>query len=86
VAVKLAAVRRPYKTLVWRGLCLDSPDSGVKAPRDRTVREERGKFLPLEGLKKLLTAPEGAGPKARRDHAIQAPMGVHGLRVAEVTG
>ena len=46
----------------------------------------RVKYLPLEGLKQLLAAPQGDGPLPRRNRAILALMGVHGLRVSEVAG
>jgi site-specific recombinase XerD len=42
------------------------------------------RFLPLEGLKRLLDAPRGDGLRAVRDRAILALMGVHGLRVGEI--
>jgi site-specific recombinase XerD len=84
VGVKLAAVRRLYEAAVWRGLRADNPAAGLKAPKDRTARAERVKYLPLEGLRRLLAAPEGDGLAARRDRAILALMGRHGLRVAEV--
>jgi site-specific recombinase XerD len=86
VALKLAVVRRLYEAIAWRGLRNDNPAAGIKAPRDRTSREERVKYLPLAGLKQLLVAPQGDGPLARRNRAILALMGVHGLRVAEVAG
>ena len=84
VAVKLAAVRRLYAAAQWRGLRADNPAAGLRAPRDRTERAERIKFLPLEGLRRLLSAPQGDGPAAVRDRAILALMGHHGLRVSEV--
>jgi site-specific recombinase XerD len=86
VAVKLTAVRRLYEAAVWRGLRSDNPAAGLKAPKDRTERSERVKFLPLEGLRRLLAAPEGGRPAAVRDRAILALMGSHGLRVSEVAG
>ena len=86
VALKLAAVRRLYEALVWRGLRQGNPAAGVKAPRDRTSRDERVKYLPLEDLKRLLTALQGDSAKAVRDRAILCLMGVHGLRVSEVAG
>jgi site-specific recombinase XerD len=84
IALKLAVVRRLYEAAAWRGLRQDNPAAGVKAPRERTSSDERVKFLPLEGLKRLLTAPQGDSAKAIRDRAILFLMGVHGLRVAEV--
>ena len=86
VATKLAAVRRLYQAAVWRGMRADNPAAGLKAPKEKTAREERVKFLPLEGLKRLLQAPQGDGAKGRRDRAMLALMGIHGLRVSEVAG
>jgi site-specific recombinase XerD len=84
VAVKLAAVRRLYEAAVWRGLRQDNPAAGLRAPKDRTERAERIKFLPLDGLRRLLDAPRGNDPAAVRDRAILTLMGRHGLRVSEV--
>jgi site-specific recombinase XerD len=86
VALKLAVVKRLYEALRWRGLRADNPAAGVKAPRDRTVQDERVKYLPLDGLKRLLAAPQRDSPQAKRDRAILSLMGMHGLRVAEVAG
>lgn len=86
MGLKLAVVRRLYEAIRWRGLRNDNPAAGVKAPKDRTSPEERVKYLPLDGLKQLLTAPQGDSALARRNRAILALMGVHGLRVAEVAG
>lgn len=79
VATKLAAIRRFYDAAVWRGLRVDNPAKGLKAPKDRTAREDSVKFLPLEGFKRILAIPDNA-----RDKAILALMGWHGLRVEEV--
>jgi len=84
IAVKLSVVRRLYQAAVWRGLRQDNPAAGLKPPKDKTSRAERVKYLPLEGLKRLLQAPSGDDPQARRDRAILVLMGIHGLRVAEV--
>jgi len=86
IGLQLAVVRRLYVAIRWRGLRHDNPAAGVKAPRDRTSRDERVKYLPLEGLKQLLAAPQGDGPLARRNRAILALMGIHGLCVAEAAG
>jgi site-specific recombinase XerD len=86
IGLKLAVVRRLYEAIRWRGLRHDNPAAGVKAPKDRTSRDERVKYLPLDGLRQLLAAPKGDGPLARRNRAILALMGIHGLRVAEVAG
>jgi len=83
VATRLTAVRRFYEAAVWRGFRPDNPAAGIRPPRERTAREERVKFLPLEGLKRLLDAPVHPR-RGVRDRAILALMGVHGLRVGEV--
>lgn len=84
IALKLSVVRRLYEAIRWRGLRPDNPAAGVRAPRDRTSCDEQIKYLPLEGLKKLLAAPQGEDLQATRDRAILVLMGIHGLRVAEV--
>jgi site-specific recombinase XerD len=59
VATRLAAVRRFYQAAVWRGYRTDNPAAGIRPPRERTARDELVRFLPLEGLKRLLDAPRG---------------------------
>jgi len=86
VTIKLAAAQRLYEATIWHGLRADNPAAGLKAPKDKTARSERIKYLPLEGLRRLLSAPEGDTVIAVRDRAILALMGVHGLRVSEVAG
>ena len=86
VGVKLAAIRRLYEAAVWRGLRLDNPTAGLTAPKDRTERSERVKFLSLDGLRRLLGALQGNTTAAVRDRAMLALMGQHGLRVSEVAG
>ena len=49
MAVKLAAIRQLYEAAVWRGLRQDNPAAGLKAPKDKTERTERIKFLPPDG-------------------------------------
>ncbi len=86
VARKVAALRRFYEAARSWGMRQDNPAEGLKAPADHTAQEERIKFLPLASFKKLLAAPQGDAPRARRDRAMIALMGYHGLRVAEVAG
>ncbi|MFZ5915528.1 MAG: tyrosine-type recombinase/integrase [Chloroflexota bacterium] len=86
IALKLAVVRRLYEAATWRGLRLDNPAAGIKAPREKTARAERVKFLPLAAVGALLAAPAGDTPQAKRDRAILALMVLHGPRVAEVAG
>jgi integrase/recombinase XerC/integrase/recombinase XerD len=85
IALKLSVVRRLYEAIRWRGIRQDNPAAGIKAPKDRTSRNERVKYLPLDGLRRLLVAPEGNGVQATRDRAMLILMAVHGLHVAEVS-
>ena len=86
IAVKLSVVRRLYQAATWRGLRADNPAAGLKAPKERTARAERVKYLPLAGFRELLNAPDKATIKGKRDRAILALLGYHGLRVSEVAG
>jgi integrase/recombinase XerD len=86
VAYKVAALRRLYEAARAWGLRGDNPAEGLKPPKEATAPEDRRKFLPLGGLARLLAAPQGDTPRARRDRAILALMGYHGLRVSEVAG
>lgn len=84
IATKLAAIRRFYEAATWRGLRPDNPAAGLKAPKEKTAREDKIKYLPLEGFKRLLSAPVVTTTAGIRDRAILALMGYHGLRVEEV--
>ena len=84
VATKLAAIRRLFEALVWRGLRADNPAAGVRAPRQRTHRADQIKHLSLDGLRHMLDASQGNHPQAIRDRAILALLGKHGLRVSEI--
>jgi len=86
IAVKLSVVRRFYQAATWRGLRPDNPAAGLKAPKERTARSERLKYLPLAGFRELLNAPDKRTVKGKRDRAIMALLGFHGLRVSEVAG
>lgn len=86
VGAKLQAVERFYAAMQWRGLRSDNPAKGLKAPRDKTDKAERVKFLPLAGFGRLLLLPEATTPTGARDRAAMLLMGMHGLRVAEVAG
>jgi len=84
ISVKLSVVRRLYEAATWRGLRPDNPAAGLKAPKERGTRADRVKYLSLAGLRELLDAPDKATPKGKRDRAILALQGLHGLRVFEV--
>jgi site-specific recombinase XerD len=86
IGAKLQAVERFFAAAVWRGLRSDNPAQSLKAPRDRTDKAERVKFLPLAGFRRLLLLPEATTPIGARDRAMLLLMGMHGLRIAEVAG
>jgi len=84
IAFKLAIVRRLYDALAWSGIRTDNPAAGLKAPRDKTAPEDGDRYVPLDGLRRLLAAPSPDTPQGQRDRGMLALMGRHGLRVAEV--
>lgn len=84
VAGRLAAVRRFYEAAVWRGLRADNPAAGLKAPRNRTSREERIKFLPGDYISRLFAACPGHDAQALRDRALLALFVLQGPRVSEL--
>jgi len=84
IAVKLSVVRRLYEAANWRGLRQDNPAAGLRPPKERTARAERVKYLPLAGFRALMEAPDKGTVKGKRDRAILALLGYHGLRVSEV--
>jgi len=84
VARKLTSVRRFYEMAQNRGAIPHNPAGGLKAPRDRTERHERVKYLTQVALQRLLAAPEANKPKGIRDRAILILLAIHGLRVVEI--
>jgi len=83
VGTKLAVIRRLYDAACWRGLRLDNPARGIKAPKDRTAQEDKVKYLPLDGFRRMLSIAPADTPIGKRDRAIIGLMGWHGLRVNE---
>jgi len=81
---KLVSVRRFYEMAYARGLLAENPAAGLRAPKDRTARHERVKWLPVPVLVRLLESPHPEKPKGIRDRAILRLMVHHGLRVVEV--
>lgn len=84
VAAKLNAVGRFYAMAQARGYRPDNPAQGIKAPKDRTDRAERVKWLPLAAIQAILDAPDLETVKGKRDRAMLALLALHGLRVSEV--
>ncbi len=80
---KTAALRAFYRHLRREDLLTDDPTVGLVTPR-------RAKKLPnvlnQAEVSRLLAAPAGAGPSARRDRAILEVMYACGLRASEVVG
>jgi site-specific recombinase XerD len=83
VGRKLASIRRFYKMALERGLLAVDPSAGLKAPKDRTDKSERIKYVPVAVLQRLFAAP-GHSAKGLRDRAILLMMAIHGLRVCEI--
>lgn len=84
VGRKLASVRRFYDMAHARGMLPENPAAGLKAPKDKTERSERVKYLTLVALQRVLQLPNLRTEKGIRDRCILALMAMHGLRVAEV--
>jgi len=85
VATRLAVVRRFYDAARSWGLRADNPAQGLKAPR-ASVGTERIRYLPLDGLRKLLRLPDARTVEGRRDRLALLLMALQGLRVSEVAG
>ena len=86
IAARLNAARRFYGMAQARGYRHDNPAQGVRAPKDKTARSERVKWLPLAAIHRLLNAPDTSTAKGKRDRAILTLLAIHGLRAAEVAG
>jgi len=84
VGRKLASIRRFYQMAQARDLIAGNPAEGLRAPRQKTERHERVKYLTQVALQRLLAAPDLNTPKGSRDRAIMVLMIIHGLRVVEV--
>jgi len=88
VGRKLGSVRRFYQMAYSRGYLPHNPVEGIRAPRDKTSREDKIKYLGWETVRALLAAPLALParkqPKGRRDRAVLVLMAMHGLRVIEV--
>jgi integrase/recombinase XerD len=80
---KTACLRSFYKHLRRDELIGDDPTAALSAPR-------RAKKLPqvlnYAEVRKLLAAPEGASPTAKRDRALLEVMYACGLRASETIG
>ena len=83
VARKLASLRSFYKYMVRVGTIEASPVSVVRTPRqDRRLP----KFLDVQQINALLSAPDTATLLGARDRAILETIYSAGLRISELTG
>ena len=80
----LQSCRRFFDALSWRNMRHDNPFAGLKAPADATEAKDKVKYLPLDGLRRLLASPDSTTPMGKRDAAILMLMGKYGLRVIEI--
>jgi integrase/recombinase XerD len=83
VARWLVAVRGFYAWLVATGEISESPAGRLDAPR---LWSTLPKVLDGADVERLLAAPSGADPRARRDRAMLEVLYATGLRVSELVG
>ena len=84
IATRLNAARRLYAMAMARAYRSDNPAAGIRAPKDRTARADRVKWLPLTAVRRVLSAPDTRWPSGLRNRAILTLLALHGLRVVEV--
>ena len=84
IALKLVAVRRLFDALVEKKAIAMNPASKVKAPRDKTAREEKIKYLPSVSITAIIESINSKTDKGKRDKAIFVLFAIHGLRACEV--
>jgi integrase/recombinase XerD len=81
VARALNGVRMFYRHLVDEKVVASDPTAGVRAPR---TLKALPRFLTLDEVDRLLTAPDRATPLGRRDAAMLELLYATGLRVSEL--
>ena len=84
VATKLAAVRRFYTMLHARGFRADNPAQGLKAPKDKTNRAERIKYLNVPEAARVIALPDVTTAQGKRDRAMLSLFIHNGPRVSEL--
>ncbi|MCX7702157.1 MAG: tyrosine-type recombinase/integrase, partial [Gemmataceae bacterium] len=81
IARRLAAIRSWFRYLCRHGRLASNPCDGLRAPRqDKKLPH----FLTQEEISRLLDAPQGDDPFARRDRAILETLYSTGMRVSEL--
>jgi len=80
---KLAALSSLFAYLAEQNAVLHNPVDGVKRPKN-SRQEGTTPALSDEQAGALLTAPQGASLKAKRDRAILATLAYHGMRREEL--
>src|SRR5688572_19667614 len=83
VARTLSAVRSFHRFLLREGLADRDPAAGIPQPR---LPRSLPRPLPVEDIRRLLEAPDGASPLGLRDRAILELLYGSGLRISELTG
>jgi len=83
VARWLVAVRAFYAWLASTGLVADSPAARLESPR---LWSTLPKVLDGADVERLLSAPSGPEPRARRDRAMLEVLYATGLRASELVG
>ena len=83
VARSMVAVRSLHRFLAAEGLAPDDPTAAVDRPR---VPRGLPKALTEEEVARLLAAPTGDDPRARRDRALLELLYGTGARVSEAVG
>jgi integrase/recombinase XerC len=83
IARRLAALRSWFRFLCRQGTLAVNPAEGVRGQRqDKKLPH----FLAAAEINRLLAAPEGDDPLARRDRAMLETLYSAGLRVGELVG
>lgn len=83
IARKLAAVRAYFRFLVRTERLEADPTAALRPPKQP---KRAPRFLSADDAARLVEAPEGDGPRARRDRAVLELAYGAGLRVSEVVG
>ena len=79
---KLATIRSFYKFLMKKGHVTTNPMTDIETPK---VEKRLPRFLGVEEVEKLLSAPKGDTFQSLRDRAILETLYSTGLRVSELT-
>ncbi len=82
-ARKLAAIKSLFSYLVYIGIIINDPCSGIPTPK---IQPKQAQKFSTEELQRLFLAPDKATPQGLRDIAILKTIYGAGLRVHELCG